>query len=136
MTDILQEYDGLIGSAISIGVVTVAVVTTVMKVWPIVRKLTSIINDMAGEPPRPGFDGRPGIMERLQKVESDASDAAYHVKPNHGSSAHDDLKTQLDRVETHVNVVGDRVDRLSEESKHDRQRLWEQFYTHHGGDQS
>ena len=132
MTDILQEYDGLIGSAISIGVVTVAVVTTVMKVWPIVRKLTSIINDMAGEPPRPGFDGRPGIMERLQKVEYAAYDAAYHVKPNHGESSHDYTRKQLDRVETKVNVIGDRVDRIAEESRKDRQHLWDVVT---GGDQ-
>ncbi len=78
------------------------------KVWPVARKLSHFVDDVAGEPARPGFPARPGLMERLQTVESkqDSLTAAvavvqHEVTTNHGSS----LKDSVKRLEARVDLI-------------------------------
>lgn len=41
----------------------------VKKAWPVVRNLVAFVNDVTGEPARPGYDGRKGLMERVKGIE-------------------------------------------------------------------
>lgn len=59
---------------------------------PRLRRLGHLIDDLAGEPERPGVTRRPGVMERLQEME----DRTGELVRNSGSS----MKDSLDRLET------------------------------------
>ena len=84
-----------------------------LKVWPFLRKITHFIDDVAGEPARPGFEARPGLMERLSVVEEKQDEQSvslaqqsaemanqsvalsvvqHEVTTNHGSSLKDAVK--------------------------------------------
>ncbi|MEU1883442.1 hypothetical protein ABZ470_39565 [Streptosporangium sp. NPDC020072] len=52
------------------------------------RRLTHFLDDWQGEPARPGVEARPGIPERLQKIESE-------LRRNSGTS----LRDVVDRLE-------------------------------------
>lgn len=92
------------------------------KVWPVARKISHFIDDVAGEPARPGFDARPGLMERLATVEGKQDDQTarlqsveqkqddlngrvavvqHEVTTNHGSS----LKDSVKRLEARVDKI-------------------------------
>ena len=92
-------------------------------VRPFVRGALDVFDAWNGRPARPGFDAIPGVMEQLSKLRDDveiaktlahdaaesASDAAFHSKPNHGSSSFDDLmkairESQADRQSIHADV--------------------------------
>ena len=92
-------------------------------VRPFVRGALDVFDAWNGRPARPGFDAIPGVMEQLSKLRDDveiaktlahdaaesASDAAFHSKPNHGSSSFDDLmkairESQADRQAIHADV--------------------------------
>ena len=38
-------------------------------IYPVWHKLEQMANDFAGEPERPGVPAKPGIMERIEKLE-------------------------------------------------------------------
>lgn len=59
---------------------------------PRLRRLGHLIDDLTGEPGRPGVPRRPGVMERLQEME----DRTGELVRNSGSS----MKDSLDRLET------------------------------------
>jgi len=59
----------------------------------ILRKITEFLEDWRGEPARPGYAKRPGVMERLVNLEH----ATRELKPNAGSS----MKDQITRIEAH-----------------------------------
>lgn len=75
-----------------------ALVVVVRKVWPWLSRLKDFLDDLMGEPERPGVPARPGVMTRLAQHEVDiaeirvaAQQAAHHSQPNGGSSAYDQL---------------------------------------------
>ncbi|MEI3845307.1 MULTISPECIES: hypothetical protein [unclassified Microbacterium] len=87
------------------------------KVAPFVLKLVHFIDDVAGEPARPGVDARPGLMERLQAVEDKQDDLTAAVKvvqhevtTNHGSS----LKDSTKRLEGRVDAIEGKLNDLHE----------------------
>ncbi|WP_018223878.1 hypothetical protein [Salinispora pacifica] len=58
------------------------------------RKVSRLVDDLVGEPPRPGLPtGRPGLMARVGRIE-DRLDALEELRPNGGQS----LKDQIDRI--------------------------------------
>lgn len=70
-----------------------------VKVWPYLRKLSHFIDDVAGEPARPGIPARQGLMERLSTVEQKQDEQGavlevvqHEVTTNHGSSLKDAVK--------------------------------------------
>ena len=92
-------------------------------VRPFVRGALDVFDAWNGRPARPGFEAIPGVMEQLSKLRDDveiaktlahdaaesASDAAFHSKPNHGSSSFDDLmkavrESRDDRQAIHADV--------------------------------
>lgn len=68
-----------------IGMLIGAVIWLIKVFWPFVRKVSHFVDDVAGEPDRPGVPGRPGLMERVEHIE-------HEVKTNHGSSLKDAVK--------------------------------------------
>lgn len=71
--------------AAAIGLIFGAVVWLVKVAWPFLQKISHFVDDVAGEPDRPGVPGRPGLMERVAHIE-------HEVKTNHGSSLKDAVK--------------------------------------------
>lgn len=72
----------------------VAVVAyVIVRVWPLVRKLGHFLDDVAGEPERPGVPARPGLMERIGRIE-------HEVFPNSGKSLRDAVDRQGQKLDT------------------------------------
>lgn len=67
-------------------------------VYVFVQKITQFLDDWFGEEARPGVaPKRPGVMERLSRVEANMSTVAHEVVPNGGQS----IKDQITRIEEH-----------------------------------
>lgn len=66
------------------------------KVWPVVRRLARFLDDVHGEPARPGVPARAGWSERLGRIEA----------------GQDDTRHRLERVESGQLATLDRVVRL------------------------
>ena len=64
-------------------------------VWKARRKLNWFLDDWAGETAHSGNLARPGVIERLRRIED-------QVHPNHGTS----LADQIDRIEQSAEYVG------------------------------
>ena len=80
----------------------VVVVGLIKKVWPLLRKMGDFLDDVAGEPARPGVPARAGLMERVQRIE-------YELFPNSGKS----MRDQIDRMEELLNNDNERIGALS-----------------------
>lgn len=74
----------------------------VRKIHPFVKKFTNFMDDWIGEPERPGVESRPGVMERLHRLENLSLSTNYHVRPNHGGSSHDELVRKVDQIATKI----------------------------------
>lgn len=87
-----------------------------VKVFPFLRKLTHFIDDVVGEPARPGVEARPGLMERLSVVEEKQDEQSvslakqsaalgvvqHEVTTNHGSSLKDAVKKLERKFDEHL----------------------------------
>ena len=86
-------------------------------------KLDEFFEGWFGRPERTGFPAEPGVPERLRNIEDlvpgwttalgkieDHTEAikeiSYHVQPNHGGSAHDELTKQLREIVAEVRGIG------------------------------
>lgn len=91
-------------------IVAIAVVAlVVVKLWPLLRKLGHFLDDVAGEPARPGVEARPGLMERLARIE-------HEVFPNSGGSLRDRVDQtaqQVTEVNTAVQTVSYQVEEVA-----------------------
>lgn len=99
----------------------------VRKFGPFVVKLVHFIDDVAGEPARPGVPARPGLMERFATVEEKQDEQGialaeqgaaiavvqHEVTTNHGSS----LKDAVKGVDTKVHGLSDRVEGIEKHLK-------------------
>lgn len=72
-------------------------------VRPTWRAFSNFLEDWNGEPERPGVAGRPGVMERLEKLERLSLDVHHEVKPNGGNSMNDKV-TRIDKRGTHEGI--------------------------------
>ena len=61
-TDIVQWV-------VILGVLVTLAIRINKLVYPVWHKLEQMANDFAGEPERPGVPAKPGIMERISKLE-------------------------------------------------------------------
>jgi hypothetical protein len=79
-----------------------ATVTAIGVIWVGLHKATKLVkrfihflDDYFGEEERPGFEGRPGMQERLRAIEMEIECISYEMKPNSGSS----IKDAINRIE-------------------------------------
>lgn len=84
------------------GGVIAGLVVAARKVLPLLKKLADFLDDVAGEPARPGVPARAGLMERVQRIE-------HELFPNSGKS----LRDQTNRIEGKLAADNDRLDALS-----------------------
>lgn len=98
-----------IGDIVGLLAAVGAIWASIKWVRPALRAITNFLDDWNGEPERPGVPGRAGVLEQIADLRTDvdlaktlardaaesASDAAFHSKPNHGSSSYDVLMRQL-----------------------------------------
>ena len=61
-TDIIQWL-------VILGILVTVAIRINKLVYPVWHKLEQMANDFAGEPERPGVPAKPGIMERISKLE-------------------------------------------------------------------
>lgn len=69
------------------------------------RFVGDLVDDIRGEPPRPGFEGRDGVLVRLSKIEATQAAQAdqlarieHELHPNGGSSLRDRVDLVADAV--------------------------------------
>lgn len=77
--------------------------------------LKNLLGDLNGEPARPGFDARPGIMERqantekmlaqVLTVQGEHTEALKELAPNHGGSIKDHIRVLYERTNPVPNVT-------------------------------
>lgn len=108
ITDLLQSP-----TTIAVVAVVAAIATAVRKAWPWLARLVHLVDDLYGTDARPGVPRRRGVAERLEALEQDmsttmaaASSAAFHSKPNGGSSAYDAMTRKIDNI---TQIVSDHV---------------------------
>lgn len=92
------------------------------KAFPWVRKFMHFIDDVVGEPARPGVPARPGLMERFQAVELKQNEhtvalaeVRHEVTTNHGSSLKDSTKRLEGRVEKVEGLVSELHEKFAKE---------------------
>ena len=98
--DDLEEWLTVAPWLVAVILVVLALTWFVRKALPVLRKGGHLIDDLVGEPVRPGVMGRPGLMERMQSVE-------HEVRPNTGTSLNDSVR----RTEAHLREVDEKIDR-------------------------
>lgn len=79
----------------------IAAVVLVVKLWPIVRKLSRFLDDVTGEEARPGFERRPGLMERVGTLERELAEVQQHIAELRGVPA------TIERIEPAVAELHD-----------------------------
>ena len=114
-----------IGDVVGLLAAVGAIWAAIKWIRPALRAITNFLDDWNGEAERPGVPGRAGVLEQIADLRSDvdlaktlardaaesASDAAFHSKPNHGSSSYDALMRQLQ--DTKGAIIESQQDRQS-----------------------
>ena len=127
MMDMRALLDAVtIGDIVGLLAAIGAIWASIKWIRPALRAITNFLDDWNGEPERPGVPGRAGVLEQIADLRTDvdlaktlardaaesSADAAFHSKPNHGSSSYDALMKQ-------VRATGEAVS----ESQQDRRGL-------------
>lgn len=88
---------------------TATAVTVIMvfvsKAMKLVKQFIHFLDDYFGEEERPGFAGRPGMQERLKRMEDDMKSIVYEMKPNSGSS----IKDAINRIEKRLEALEEKT---------------------------
>ena len=71
------------------------------KVSKLVKRFIHFLDDYFGEEQRPGFEGRPGMQERMRIIEEELKHVSYEMKPNSGSS----IKDAINRIEKRLDQL-------------------------------
>ena len=116
------------------------------------RRLADFLDDWFGEPARPGVPARPGMGERVQGLEEKMpgmeaalaenaealAEVRYHVQPNHGGSAHDDLTAKVEQIASTLSAltqaqlaVAGAMDHLREGTARELRELREEKHAAH-----
>ena len=89
---------------------TVAAVTVVgvgvHKATVLTKRFIHFLDDYFGEEERPGFQGRPGMQERMRIIEQELRHISYEMKPNSGTS----IKDAINRIEKRLEALEQRKD--------------------------
>jgi hypothetical protein len=85
----------LAATVTAIGVIGVGLHKTIK----LVKRFIHFLDDYFGEEERPGFEGRPGLQERLKFMEDEIACISFEMRPNHGTSIKDAVKRIEDRLD-------------------------------------
>lgn len=99
LTDILDRISVWEAFAVILGIGVL--VAAGVKGWKVIKRLNHFLDDVMGEEARPGVPARPGLMERVMRVE-------HELFPNSGAS----LRDQTDRIESTITEIGEAVTTL------------------------
>ena len=83
---------------------TVTGVGVAWKLAPILRRLSHLVDDLLGEPARPGVAARPGVVERLSTLEDDVADIKTVKESN--ASALLSLAATVDQIRAWMESQG------------------------------
>lgn len=111
--DELAEWIRVAPWLVAVIVVVLLAVWAVRKVAPVLRKLGHLVDDLVGEPERPGVPARPGLMERMEAVEKKAEIIRHEMFPNSGKSLRDKLDQTagvVDEISTDMTSVKCKLD--------------------------
>ncbi|MES2866288.1 MAG: hypothetical protein V4703_05960 [Actinomycetota bacterium] len=99
--------DGITLADVLMWIVAAGVIFAGVKwVIPLGRKVANFLDDVAGEPARPGVAARAGLMERVQRIE-------HEMFPNSGKSLRDQtnrMEEKLDRDNLRIGELADQLD--------------------------
>lgn len=96
-----------------------ALVTLVVKLWQPLKAFSDFLDDVKGEPGRPGVPARPGLMERVGSIETSLSEVRHEVLPNTGTSLNDSVR----RTEGAVGVLTESVKVLQDDMTEAHKKL-------------
>jgi hypothetical protein len=65
------------------------------KAIKLTKRFIHFLDDYFGEEERPGFEGRPGMQERMRIIEQELKCVSYEMRPNSGTS----IKDAIARIE-------------------------------------
>ena len=99
LTDILDRISVWEAFAVILGIGVL--VAAGVKGWKVIKRLNHFLDDVMGEEARPGVPARPGLMERVMRVE-------HELFPNSGAS----LRDQTNRIESTITEIGEAVTTL------------------------
>jgi hypothetical protein len=68
------------------------------KAIKLVKRFIHFLDDYFGEEERPGFEGRPGMQERMRIIEEEIKCISFEMRPNHGTS----IKDAVARIESRL----------------------------------
>ncbi|WP_129308006.1 hypothetical protein [Streptomyces sp. L2] len=90
----------------SLGAVAIAgalalVWRVVQTVHRIARRVDDFVDDWQGVPARPGVAERPGVMDRLDRIEGRITGMEHELRPNSGRS----LRDAVDRVDRRTQTL-------------------------------
>lgn len=71
------------------------------KAIKLTKRFIHFLDDYFGEEERPGFDGRPGLQERLRIIEMEIECISFEMRPNHGTS----IKDAVNRIEKRLDQL-------------------------------
>jgi hypothetical protein len=85
-----------------------ATVTAIGVIWvglykatKLVKRFIHFLDDYFGEEERPGFNGRPGMQERMRIIEEELKCVSYEMRPNSGTS----IKDAIGRIEKRLDQL-------------------------------
>lgn len=84
----------LAATVTAIGVIGVGI----HKATKLVKRFIHFLDDYFGEEERPGFEGRPGMQERMRIIEEEIKCISFEMRPNHGTS----IKDAVSRIESRL----------------------------------
>jgi hypothetical protein len=87
----------LAATVTAIGVIGVGV----YKASKLIKRFIHFLDDYFGEEERPGFEGRPGMQERLKFMEEEIACISFEMRPNHGTS----IKDAVSRIEKRLDAL-------------------------------
>ena len=72
--------DMTVADVLGVALLLVAIYTVGRKLWPLSKRITHLIDDLAGDDARPGVPARPGLMERVASVEAASHETRERLK--------------------------------------------------------